>query len=76
MHDFKGILFYLKDKSEMYLKSSPNPVKTKECPSCAMEVDAKSTSCPICQFEFPKRSPWITWMAIFLLIIWLLSYLL
>ena len=57
-------------------KSSPIPVKTKECPSCAMEVDARAKVCPICQFEFPKRSPWITWMAILLVIIWLLSYIL
>ncbi|WP_111393088.1 MULTISPECIES: zinc ribbon domain-containing protein [Algoriphagus] len=49
-------------------------MKTKECPSCAMEVDANAKVCPICQFEFPKRSSWITWMAIFLVIIWLLSY--
>jgi hypothetical protein len=40
-----------------------------------MEVDASAKVCPICQFEFPKRAPWITGMAIFLLIVWLLSYL-
>jgi RNA polymerase subunit RPABC4/transcription elongation factor Spt4 len=57
-------------------KEFTKTVKTKECPSCAMEVDDKAKVCPICQFEFPNRSPWITWMAIFLVIIWLLSYIL
>jgi len=57
-------------------KEFPKLVKTKECPSCAMEVDNSLSICPICQFEFPKRAPWITGMAIFLLIVWLLSYLL
>ncbi|WP_157373292.1 hypothetical protein [Algoriphagus terrigena] len=51
-------------------------MKKKECPSCAMEIDAQAAVCPICKFEFPKRSPWITWVAIFLVIVWLLSYLL
>jgi hypothetical protein len=49
-------------------------MKTKECPSCAMEIDSKSKFCPICQFEFPQGSPWITWIAILLLIVWLLTY--
>jgi predicted amidophosphoribosyltransferase len=57
-------------------KEFPNQVKTKECPSCAMEVENSLSICPICQFEFPKRAHWITGMAIFLLVVWLLSYLL
>ncbi len=41
-----------------------------------MEVENSLSICPICQFEFPKRAAWITGMAIFLLVVWLLSYLL
>lgn len=26
----------------------------KECPSCAMEVDADSKVCPICSYEFTE----------------------
>ncbi|WP_157963166.1 hypothetical protein [Algoriphagus litoralis] len=51
-------------------------MKTKECPSCAMEIDSKASVCPICKFEFPQRKPWIAWTAILLVIIWLLSYIL
>ncbi len=40
-----------------------------------MNVDAQAKACPICQFEFPKRAPWITWTAILLVLVWLLSYL-
>ncbi|MBA4299172.1 MAG: hypothetical protein C0433_03545 [Cyclobacterium sp.] len=58
----------------LYQRVQVLSVKTKECPSCAMEIDSKSTVCPICQFEFPKRAPWITWMAIFLVLLFLLSY--
>ncbi|HEY9047428.1 MAG TPA: hypothetical protein VIN08_16090 [Ohtaekwangia sp.] len=31
-------------------------MKTKECPSCAMQVDRKSKICPICRYEFTKTS--------------------
>ncbi|AGA80052.1 hypothetical protein [Echinicola vietnamensis] len=51
-------------------------MKTKECPSCAMEVDAKAKVCPICQFEFPQRSPIIQWVAILLAILFILLYIL
>ncbi|WP_170134440.1 hypothetical protein [Echinicola strongylocentroti] len=51
-------------------------MKTKECPSCAMEVDAKAKICPICQFEFPQRSPIIQWVAILLAILFVLLYVL
>ncbi|MBL0032616.1 MAG: hypothetical protein IPP27_10700 [Bacteroidetes bacterium] len=42
---------------------------TKECPSCAMNVDDKSTVCPICGYEFPVRNKWFVLIAIILLII-------
>ncbi|WP_291781269.1 hypothetical protein [Cecembia sp.] len=50
--------------------------QTKECPSCAMEVDKKADICPICQFEFPKRNPVYQWMAILLALFFLLMFIL
>lgn len=43
-------------------------MKTKECPSCAMDVEAKSKTCPICNYEFPERDPAVKWVAILLII--------
>jgi hypothetical protein len=72
---FSSDFLFLHVPNRISHKEFPKLVKTKECPSCAMEVDSSSKICPICQFEFPRRAPWITWMAIFLLLVWLLSYL-
>ncbi|WP_175402793.1 hypothetical protein [Mangrovivirga cuniculi] len=51
-------------------------MKTKECPSCAMEIDEKADVCPICQYEFPKQSPLLKYvaiaLAILLLIFWII----
>ncbi|MEP2772410.1 MAG: zinc ribbon domain-containing protein [Fulvivirga sp.] len=49
-------------------------MKKKECPSCAMEVDAKSKECPICGYEFPGFSKGYQWIAIVLVIIFLLYF--
>lgn len=49
-------------------------MKTKECPSCAMEVDEASTACPICGYEFPRRSGMVKWIAIVLVIALLLLW--
>ncbi|MDV3307435.1 MAG: hypothetical protein LOY03_01280 [Cyclobacteriaceae bacterium] len=46
----------------------------KECPSCAMEVDAKSRTCPICGYEFPTRSNMLKWVAIALVLLLLLLW--
>lgn len=46
-------------------------MKTVECPSCAMQVDAKSEECPICGYDFPKQSKSlmiVVWIMIALLI--------
>lgn len=46
----------------------------KECPGCAVEVDADAEVCPICGYEFPKQSPAVkimAWVLIFLLLVWL-----
>ena len=49
--------------------------KTKECPSCAMEIDAKADVCPICQYEFPKQSRVSVWVAVVLIVLLLLLFL-
>jgi len=49
--------------------------KTKECPSCAMEIDAKAEVCPICQYEFPKQSRFSIWVAVLLIVVLLLLFL-
>lgn len=48
--------------------------KTKECPSCAMEVDKDLEFCPICQYHFPKRNPVYQWLAILLALLLLLMF--
>ena len=49
-------------------------MRKKECPSCAMEIDSKSKVCPICAYEFADHSAWIKWVAVLLIIVFLLSY--
>ena len=52
-------------------------MKKKECPSCAMEVDARATLCPICGYEFTdKRNLGLKWIALILAILFLLMLLL
>jgi RNA polymerase subunit RPABC4/transcription elongation factor Spt4 len=47
-------------------------MKKKECPSCAMNIESKSKVCPICGYEFAEFSPVIKWVAILLVVIFLL----
>ncbi|WP_229712529.1 hypothetical protein [Marivirga lumbricoides] len=48
----------------------------KECPSCAMMIDKKAGTCPICQYEFPvKAQSKIPLIALVLVIIFLISLL-
>ncbi|MFB6258415.1 MAG: hypothetical protein ABEH38_06960 [Flavobacteriales bacterium] len=48
----------------------------RECPSCAMEVDSKEKSCPICGYEFPDYSKGFKLIAILLILIFILFFLL
>ena len=51
--------------------------KTKECPSCAMEVVRDAKVCPICQYEFPTQAKGLSWIALLLVLIilfWLLVF--
>ncbi|HMV07293.1 MAG TPA: hypothetical protein PK325_11095 [Cyclobacteriaceae bacterium] len=44
-------------------------MKKKECPACAMEVDEKSSACPICGYEFTSTGGSRKWIAVFLLVL-------
>ncbi|HYW36197.1 MAG TPA: zinc ribbon domain-containing protein [Balneolaceae bacterium] len=48
--------------------------KKKECPGCAMMVDADADVCPICGYEFPRRSTTLQIVAWILIIILLLFW--
>jgi uncharacterized protein (UPF0212 family) len=49
----------------------PMSANKKECPSCAMNIDARATECPICGYEFPAPSPALRWVAWLLLAVFL-----
>jgi len=42
---------------------------TRECPSCAMEVDQNSAKCPICGYEFPQHKSSLKWIALLMLVL-------
>jgi RNA polymerase subunit RPABC4/transcription elongation factor Spt4 len=46
-------------------------MKKKECPSCAMEVDAKNKACPICGYEFTGYSSGMKITATLLIILFI-----
>jgi RNA polymerase subunit RPABC4/transcription elongation factor Spt4 len=50
-------------------------MKTKECPSCAMEIDAGSEVCPVCRYEFPKSARTLQWVTLALVILLLIYFL-
>ena len=42
-----------------------NPDKkfgTRECPSCAVEVEANHNRCPVCGYDFPQPGPTRKWL--------------
>ena len=46
----------------------------KECPGCAVAIDADADVCPICGYEFPKQPLSVqimAWVMIVLLVWWL-----
>lgn len=50
-------------------------METRECPGCAMEVDADAEACPICGYEFPRQPLHLkimVWVMMALLLAWLL----
>jgi len=49
-------------------------MKTKECPSCAMNIEVANKECPICGYEFAETKMGYKWIA-FLLILLFLFYL-
>lgn len=46
-------------------------METKECPSCAMEIDAKSKTCPICTYEFVGANVGMKVAALLLILLFL-----
>jgi RNA polymerase subunit RPABC4/transcription elongation factor Spt4 len=50
----------------------------KECPSCAMQIDADAEVCPVCEYEFPSQTKyqWIAAIMIIASILVILFYLL
>lgn len=50
----------------------------KECPSCAMQVDADEKVCPVCEYEFPSqlKYQWIAAVMLILVILFILYRLL
>lgn len=43
----------------------------KECPSCAMKIDANSKQCPVCSYEFPSTNTGLRWAALALALLFL-----
>lgn len=56
----------------MILKSPHLIMPKKECPSCAMMIDKREKVCPICQYEFPTQAKGVTWIAVLLVVLFLL----
>ena len=51
---------------------------TRECPSCAMEVDADASACPVCGYEFPVPRAGFTasaWLFVILMVLFALPLL-
>ncbi len=46
-------------------------MKTKECPSCAMNISVQNNFCPICGYEFPKTNRTIKIVAVLLILLFL-----
>lgn len=40
--------------------------KEKECPSCALNVEASAEECPYCGYEFPQHRSSLKYVAILL----------
>lgn len=51
-------------------------MKTKECPSCAMDIDSKEKKCPVCGHKFDKFPLWQKIIALLLLLAFLLVFIL
>ena len=44
-------------------------MKKKECPACAMNIDADRKICPICGYEFPEDKPLFRALVVLLVIV-------
>ena len=57
--------------SRLFLNWRTFVMKMKECPSCAMEIEAKSKICPICQYEFAGSRIGLKLAAVILMLLFL-----
>ena len=54
----------------------------RECPSCAMMVEAEAKECPVCGYEFPEPKPgfgpaaWLMAALLIVPVLWVLVRLL
>ncbi|WP_457652527.1 zinc ribbon domain-containing protein [Rhodocaloribacter sp.] len=48
---------------------SPMTEKQKECPSCALPVDADAEECPYCGYEFPVQKPVVKLVAVLMVLL-------
>jgi len=46
-------------------------MKTKECPGCGWEVEADSSECKYCQYEFPQTKRGYMLLAVVLIVVFL-----
>ena len=47
----------------------------RECPSCALEIDADADVCPYCGYELPRQNPHLKYYVMLflaLMILWLM----
>ena len=44
-------------------------MKTKECPSCAMDVEETATQCTFCSYEFAGQKSSLKWLALLMLVL-------
>jgi len=44
-------------------------MKKKECPSCAMEINADEKVCPFCNYEFPSEPKTVKYIGYLLLVV-------
>jgi predicted amidophosphoribosyltransferase len=46
-------------------------MSTRECPACAMEIDASADACPVCGYEAPRAKTSLkvaAWVMVLLLL--------
>lgn len=42
---------------------------TRECPSCAIEIDDDADMCPYCGYDLPRQRTSVKWVALLMIIL-------